>query len=152
MSESAKEFLESCSDVAEQTFEEDAINQESIQQYWNFTEIVQIIANAIRDSVVMDSGSKTVDMERYYDILQKHNVFDLGRDKFTQEQIDGIASACFPSYIFAMYVCKGRFPEGEPAMQRSLKYWNEYNYICENFFDKLGVATPNDTVGFRRPL
>lgn len=129
----AQEFLKQCVEQAVETLERDRENEENVLHFWDYNVIVETIGQAIRQSTYSAAGGSQVDMQKYVQILQESGIMNEDRGNFDQEQIEAIAQASLPSYIFAIYICKGRFPEGEEAIQRDLKLWNEYQSIVDKF-------------------
>jgi hypothetical protein len=136
MSNDAKDFLDVCVEQAEQTLTSDRENESVILKFWDFQETINSIGQAIRKALNGSQGAQNLDMQKYYDAIEESKVLKVERSDFTESQIRTIAKSSFPSYIFAIYVCKGRFPEGEEAIQRNIKLWAEYDYVCTTFFDQ----------------
>jgi hypothetical protein len=137
MSDDAKEFLEGCVIKAQETLDADYENEKNVLKFWNFQAAIEKVGKAIREAITNNNGSTQLDVQAYYDSMVSTGILKASRADFTFSQIETIAKSSFPAYIFAIYVCKGRFPEGEEAISRNLHLWNEYDYVCSAYFDPL---------------
>jgi hypothetical protein len=137
MNNDEQEFLNQCAEQAMETLKNDRENEDTILEFWNYQRIVETIGEAVSRATYYSDGSNQVDMQKYAEFITQSGILNERRNNFDQEQIDTIAQSSLPAYLFAIYICKGRFPEGEEAIQRDLKLWNEYQTIVDKF-EKFG--------------
>lgn len=125
-----KAWLDEAATEAERVYDEDHKNEEKIIRFWNFNETAAELVTALR-GVVSDSGQANV--EEFYKQIEENPKLNMTSYDFTSDQIKLIAKSAYPAYLFALYVLKAPFPDGEEAIARHPFLWGEYSWIMSKF-------------------
>lgn len=128
----AKQFLDGAVAEAEEVFNADMANEFVVNQFWRFQDTARALVNALRKTVGQNEQMDLSDpnmIDAFYNEVGSDSDLDITIDNFSSEQIDIISKSAYPSYLFALYVIKGRFPKGEASIARHPYLWSEYEWI-----------------------
>jgi hypothetical protein len=125
-----KAWLDDAATEAARVYDEDHANEDQIIRFWNFNETAAELVSALR-GVVTDSGQANI--EEFYKQIEDNPKLNISAYDFTTDQINMIAKSAYPAYLFALYVLKAPFPDGEEAISRHPFLWGEYSWIMSKF-------------------
>lgn len=125
-----KAWLDDAANEATRIYDEDHRNEEDILEFWNFNETAQELVSALREAV---NGGGTPNLEDFYKMVESNPKLNISPYTFTSDQINTIAKSAYPAYLFALYVLKAPFPDGEEAISRHPFLWGEYSWIMNKF-------------------
>jgi hypothetical protein len=125
-----KAWLDDAATEAARVYDEDHANEQNIIRFWDFNETSAELVSALRDAVG-EEGQPNI--ESFYKKLEDNPKLNISAYDFTTEQINMIAKSAYPAYLFALYVLKAPFPDGEEAISRHPFLWGEYSWIMSKF-------------------
>lgn len=126
-----KAWLDDAATEAERVYDEDHKNEDQIVRFWNFNETAAELVSIMRDTIGGADGKANV--EEFYKQIEENPKLNISAYDFTAEQIKTISKSAYPAYLFALYVLKGPFPDGEEAISRHPFLWGEYSWIMTKF-------------------